>query len=153
MTVTPSLRRDTPDVEPLKRGRDERYVLLDLTQAKDGQLPAMMEDRDEWPKASEWIGGVTHRVPIAIGGHRTDLLLSTNNMGLPGSVGFIRGERFCVLAQGRFGLTVTALDTESDQDTINRAMGVVVENLGEVNDRLVLLVDDTGFPLPDERRD
>jgi hypothetical protein len=153
MRATPSLRGSSVEVEPLRYGRDEKYLLIDLDLADGERLPVRLEDRKDWPEVSEWIGRVTNRVPVTIGGHRTDLLLSTNNMGLPGSVGFIRDSRFGVLAQGRFCLTAFPQGLESDQEVMDRVMGIVVEHMGEVNGRLVLLVDDPGWVFPDERSD
>lgn len=153
MTATPSLRGSAVEVEPLKYSRDEKYLLLDLSLADNGQLPARLEDHKDWPEISEWIGGVTNRVPVTIGGHGTDLLLSANNMGLPGSVGFIRGNRFGILAQGRFGLTAAPLGLESDPEVLDRVMGIVTQHFAEINNHLVLLVDDPGYAFPDERRD
>lgn len=142
MTATPSLRGSAVEVEPLKYGRDEKYLLLDLSLADNGRLPARLEDHKDWPEISEWIGGCG-----------TDLLLSANNMGLPGSVGFIRGNRFGILAQGRFGLTAAPLGLESDPEVLDRVMGIVTQHFAEINGHLVLLVDDPGYAFPDERRD
>jgi len=153
MRATPSLKGSDVEVEPLKYSRDEKYLLIDLDLIDGDRLPVRLEDRKDWPEISEWIGRVTNRVPVTIGGKRTDLLLSTNNMGLPVSVGFIRGSRFGVLAQGRFGLTAVPLGLETDLEVMDRMMGIVADHVGEVNGRLVLVVDDPGCAFPDERSD
>lgn len=147
LRAKPSLRGGKMEVEPLHLDPDATYLMMDFPAAENGRLPMSLDFEATMDDLTDWIGGALSSMFVSVAGRKVELVFSRANRGNVPAAGFVRGNRLCVIAQGRIAISVGIQDGEGEEAAMKRLLGGLADGIVDVNGHGLLMLDDPGWDL------